>query len=169
MTFITEQLLQTSLVIHSKDINQNIDNIIKLKLKENIEGKCSSNGYVLKDTIKIIKRNLGEIKTYNGKSQIKYLITYRAKLISLSEGDEINVFVNNINKMGVLAYVKLDMEDEIMTSENSPLIVMVPKEYFSDSSINFDDVTIGKEINVKILGKRDKFMSDKIQSVARPI
>ena len=38
MTYINEQLLETVLVLDPKDIKGDISNIIKYKLKENIEG-----------------------------------------------------------------------------------------------------------------------------------
>ena len=168
MSYITEQILQNKLILSSNDINNDINNMIKLKLKEQVEGKCNSNGYVVNDSVKVIKRNLGEVKTNNGKSEIKYLITYKAKIISLTPGDEVKVYVNNINKMGVLSYIKLNMKDT-ETFEDSPVIIMIPKEYFTDSSRNFNDITVGQTLNVVILGSRDKYLSDKIQSVARPL
>ena len=168
MSYITEQVLQNKLILSSNDINNDINNMIKLKLKEQVEGKCNSNGYVVNDSVKVIKRNLGEVKTNNGKSEIKYLITYKAKIISLTPGDEVEVYVNNINKMGVLSYIKLNMKDT-ETFEDSPVIIMIPKEYFTDSSRNFNDITVGQTLNVVILGSRDKYLSDKIQSVARPL
>ena len=168
MSYITEQVLQNKLILSSNDINNDINNMIKLKLKEQVEGKCNSNGYVVNDSVKVIKRNLGEVKTNNGKSEIKYLITYKAKIISLTPGDEVEVYVNNINKMGVLSYIKLNMKDT-ETFEDSPVIIMIPKEYFTDSNRNFNDITVGQTLNVVILGSRDKYLSDKIQSVARPL
>ena len=168
MSYITEQILQNKLILSSNDINNDINNMIKLKLKEQVEGKCNSNGYVVNDSVKVIKRNLGEVKTNNGKSEIKYLITYKAKIISLTPGDEVEVYVNNINKMGVLSYIKLNMKDT-EPFEDSPVIIMIPKEYFTDSSRNFNDITVGQTLNVVILGSRDKYLSDKIQSVARPL
>lgn len=167
MDYISEQLLTSKLILEPSDITSNIENVIKTKLKDKIEGKCSTNGYIIEDSTKIIKRNMGEVKTNNGKSEIRYLITYKAKVINLTEGDNIEIYVNNINKMGILGYVKLSIKD-IETSENSPIIVMIPKEYFNNSSYNFNDITIGQQLNVIILGSRDKFLSDKIQCVARP-
>ena len=40
MTYINEQLLETVLVLDPKDLKGDINNIIKYKLKENIEVKC---------------------------------------------------------------------------------------------------------------------------------
>lgn len=165
MDYINEQLLNTVLTLSPKDLTNDIDNIIKYKLKETIEGKCHENGYIIKDSVHIIKRDMGNIVTNNNKSEIKYMITYKAKLISPSTNDKITVYINNINKMGVIGYIKLEEGD---TSEDSPLVVMVPKEYFEDSSRNYDDLTIGQKLNVFVVGCRIKYYSKNIQVIAKP-
>ena len=95
---VSKQMLKTTLSIPSKDITNNLDNIIKIKLKDLVEGVCYNDGYILNDSINIIQRNIGMIKTRNNKSTVSYSITYTADVLSPSEGDTYEVFVNNINK-----------------------------------------------------------------------
>ena len=165
-SYISKQKLTTSLILSSNELNDDIDNQIKYKIKQNLEGKCFHDGYIIKDSIKIVKRNLGNIVTTDGKSEIKYIIVYTADIISPSKGDEIKMKVNNINKMGILGYLKIKESD---TSEDSPLIIMVPKDYVIDSPINYDDVTVGQTINVVVIGYRIKYNSRNIQIIAKPI
>ena len=166
MTYISEQLLKTVLSLNPKDLNNDIDNMIKYKLKDTIEGKCHEDGYIIRDSIQIIKRDIGKVITTNGKSVIKYFITYKAQLIYPSENDEITIFINNINKMGVIGYIKLKDGD---THEDSPLVVMVPREYFEESSKNIHDLTVGQRLDIIVLGSRINYYSDNIQVIARPV
>lgn len=166
MSYISEQLLQTVLVIDPKDITNDIDNLIKNKLKDNIEGKCHEDGYIIRDSVRIIKRNIGSIVTDNGKSVIKYPISYSAQLIYPTEGDEITMYISNINKMGVVGYIKLNEGDK---SEESPLIIMIPKEYFEGSSKNIHDLTNGQRLVVNVIGSRIKYHSENIQVIAKPL
>ena len=147
MSYISEQLLTINLSIHPEDIKNDIDNIIKHKLKEKMEGKCSDNGYVIKDSITIIKRSIGSIATFNNQSMIKYVITYKAKLLSPTEGTNMDVYVNNSNKMGIIAYIKLGKKD-IETIDDSPIIAVLPKEYFKDSERNHEDIMNGEKISL---------------------
>jgi len=166
MSYISEQLLQTVLVLDPRDITNDIDNLVKNKLKDNIEGKCHEDGYIIRDSVRIIKRNIGSIVTDNGKSVIKYPISYRAQLIYPTEGDEITMYISNINKMGVVGYIKLNEGDK---SEESPLIIMIPKEYFEGSSKNIHDLTIGQRLVVNVVGSRIKYHSENIQVIAKPL
>ena len=44
MSYKSEQLLTSTLIIHPKDLTNDIDNVIKYKLKESIEGRCYEDG-----------------------------------------------------------------------------------------------------------------------------
>jgi len=165
MSYINEQLLTTVLILDPKDLTNDIDNTILYKLKGNIEGKCHEDGYIIKDSVHIIQRKIGNIVTNNGKSEIKYIITYKAKLISPSENDNIMIYINNINKMGIIGYIKLNEGD---SSDESPLVIMIPKEYFQGSSKNMDDLTIGQSLNAIVIGSRIKYRSKNIQVIAKP-
>ena len=61
--------------------------------------------------------------------------------------------------MGVISYIKLNDDD---TFEQSPMIIMIPKEYFNDSTRNFEDLTVGQSLEVSVIGSREKWKNDKI-------
>ena len=66
------------------DISQikSIDNLIITQLKNKIGNKCNYDGYVIKNSIELIYRNIGEIKG----NDIEYSIKYKAKIIFPNEG-----------------------------------------------------------------------------------
>lgn len=165
MSYKSEQLLTSTLIMNPKDLNNDIDNLIKYRLKESIEGRCYEDGYIVKDSLRIIQRSIGNIVTNNKKSEIKYVIKYKAEIISPSVNDEINIIISSINKMGVIGYIKIKESD---TFEDSPLLVMVPKEYFVDSILNFDDLLTNQKIDVVTVGTRVKYNTKNIQVIAKP-
>ena len=165
-TYITEQLLTTNLFVNASQVNKNIDNVIKDNLKDQLEGLCYEDGYIVKDSLRIIQRSIGNIVTNNKKSEIKYVIKYKAEIISPSVNDEINIIISSINKMGVIGYIKIKESD---TFEDSPLLVMVPKEYFVDSILNFDDLLTKQKIDVVTVGTRVKYNTKNIQVIAKPL
>ena len=106
------------------------------------------------------------INTTDNKSGIVYNIEYKAKVISPSEGDLIESVINNVNKMGAIGYIKLN---EGQSMDESPLIIMIPSEYFADTSYNIEDININQKITIKVIGSRVKYNSDKIQVIGKPI
>ena len=166
MSYISEQLLTSTLILNPKDLNSDIDSIVRIKLKENVEGKSYEDGYIIEDSVRIIQRSMGKMVTNGKKSEIKYLIKYKAKVVSPSENDEINIIISSINKLGIIGYIQLNEGD---TSEESPMLIMVPKEYFNESTRNFNDLTVGQKMDVVTVGIRSKFNSSNIQVIAKPL
>ena len=163
-TYINEQLLTTNLFVNASQVNKNIDNVIKDNLKEQLEGLCYEDGYIVKDSVKIVNKSMGKIVVNDNVSSVSYSIRYKAEIISPSEGDIIESYVSNINKMGVVSYIKLSEGD---SSEDSPIVIMVPKDYFDSSIYNFDDINVGQQLNVVVVGSRIKYRSEKIQIIAK--
>jgi DNA-directed RNA polymerase subunit E'/Rpb7 len=163
-TYISEQLLTTNLFVNASQVNKNIDNVIKENLKEQLEGLCYEDGYIVKDSVRIINKSMGKIVVNDNISSVSYSIKYKAKIISPTEGDLIESYVSNINKMGVVCYIKLSEGD---SSDESPIVIMVPKDYFDTSIYNIDDINVGQKLNVLVVGARTKYRSEKIQIIAR--
>ena len=166
---INEQIINSTLSLSPSDLTGDIDNIIKERLKSEFEGKCHDNGFIIRSSISVIKRSVAIIETHNSLSSLKYNIIFKAKIISPNEGDVIECFVSNINKMGILAHIKIGGKND-NGIESSPLIIIIPRNYFDEqSSKNIDDLTINQSLNVRVIGVRTKYKSDKIQVVAKPL
>ena len=72
--------------------------------------------------------------------------------------------INSMTKMGIIGYLKEKDEDTI---EDSPFIVIVPKEYFEEG--NIDDYSVNDSLDIIIEASRIKYLSKNIQIVAKPI
>ena len=169
MNYIIDQILYSDIYIEPYQLKTSINDIILLKLKKKYENLCYVDGFIINNSIEIIKKTMGEVITFNHKNVIKYNIKYKAKVISPSNGEKIEVYVSNKNKMGIIAYVKIK-EYDINNSEDSPLIIIIPLEYINESdSYDFNSIHIGQKMNIQVIGKRIKYNSNKIQIVAKPI
>ena len=162
--YISSQLLTTSINVEIKNIQGDINQILYKLLKKKYEGVCNKDGYVENDSLQIINRSIGEVKTINNTSYIVYNITYKANIYSPVKETKLDISVNSITKMGIVGYLK-DKEDE--TIESSPFIVIVPREYFNEGDI--DSISVNDKLKVEIIDSRIKYMSKNIQIVAKPI
>jgi len=164
MTYKNNQILETNLNVDSRDLNKDLNRLILHKLKEKYENVCTEHGFIIPNSIDLINRKLGKINTINNISYISYIVRYSADIIYPSEGDKLNIKVDRVNKMGVLGYIELDKND----FESSPLIVIVPNEYFTEETRDINSITKNQTINVTIIGCRIKYGNKKIQIIASP-
>ena len=162
--YISSQLLTTSINVDMKNIKGDINELLYKLLKKKYEGVCNKDGYIQKGSLQIVNRSIGSVKTINNTSYIVYEITYKANIYSPVKGTKLDITINSITKMGIIGFLK-DNDDD--TIENSPFIVIVPREFFEDS--NVDDYEVNTELKVQIEDSRIKYMSKNIQIVAKPV
>ena len=163
--YFSSQILTTTINIEPRNIKGDISKLVLYNLKKRYEGVCNKDGYIKKDSIEIVNRSIGMMKIIDNVSYITYHITYKALVISPSIGDKISCIISSNNKMGLIGYVK---DNEIDTIEDSPFVIIIPREYFSDVS-DIDDININDKINVVIDNYRTKYLGKQIQIVAKPV
>jgi len=159
--YFTTVLLTANVNIKPQQLVGDINKLILNGIKKKYEGVCNKDGYIIKDSIDLVERSIGQIKTINSESIINYNITYKADIITPSEGDTYECYVETINKLGIIAYLKNSDED---TMKESPFIIIIPKEFVDETT--FDTIKINDMLNVKINSFRIKYKSNHIQVVA---
>ena len=63
-----------------KEINKNINITLTRKLRDDLEGKCIKEGYVKRDSIKILSRSLGKVLLSHFNGTILYHIKFQADI-----------------------------------------------------------------------------------------
>ena len=159
------QLLTTSINIPSNKIKGDINKLIVYTLKKRYEGVCNKDGYIVKDSIELINRSIGELILVDNTSYIMYNITYKSTIISPSVGHKIKCVVNSNNRMGLIGFIK-EKEDD--TINDSPFIIIIPSEYYDDNEL-LSSIKEGDIIDVSIEKTRTKYLSKQIQVVAKPV
>jgi len=163
--YYSTQILTTTINIEPRNIRGDINKLVLFNLKKRYEGVCNKDGYIEKDSIELINRSIGMIKIIDNVSYVTYHLTYKAIVISPSIGDRISCVISSNNKMGLIGFIKNKETDSI---EDSPFIIIIPREYFSDES-DIDDININDKVNVEVDNFRTKYLSNQIQVVAKPI
>ena len=159
--YITSILSTTNVNIHPSNLSSDINQMILLNLKKRYEGVCNKDGYIIKDSIQLINRSIGQIKTINNISFINFNVTYSSDIIYPSINSEYDTFVETINKVGIISYIKLNEDDRL---KDSPYIIITPKEYIDDKV--FESIKVNDKITVKVKSFRIKYASQQIQIVS---
>ena len=159
-------LLNDKIKLEPRYINKNINKELTYRLKEKLEGKCTRHGYIKKHSIESYKVTPGIIEMYSLNGAIQYEIYFHADVCNPMLGTIINAKVMNVNKFGILAesgYTDPDSNEfsnilEIIIAKNSVSIV---------SEVNLENVQIGDEVRVEIMGKKYELNDKQITIIGR--
>jgi len=165
VSYINTELFNERILIKHKYLNtKNIDNHVYNELSKKIEGKCYNNGYVIADKIEMINKTLGKPINVDSENYIGYNVRFKATLIQPGIDDIIECYINNVNKMGIIAFIKYkDIIDEGENNgfEGSPLLIIIPLQTYEDH----ENLNVGQKINVTVKAVRVKYNANKIQLV----
>jgi len=143
-----------STTIFPNEISSSINEILTNKIKNEIEGKCTTDGYIRKDSIKITSRSPGSIMASHFNGSMLYHINFVADVSNPFEGMILKSKVVNVNKMGVIA----------AAGENDFLNILLAKQHHIDND-DFSKIDTGDEIFVKVIGKRFEFGDKQISII----
>lgn len=138
-----------------KDMRQeitSIDTILAQKLQAKLEGRCSRNGFVLPNTIKILSRSMGMVEKGRFTGNLLFHVQAEAQVLNPPDGLVVTGEVIRKNKMGV--YV--NYMDAIR--------IIVPRD-LNIGNEEFENVEVGESVKVEIKKSRFQVNDDYILSV----
>jgi len=134
--------------IHSKFLQKNMLPSILAQLKMNMEGKCSSEGFIQPDSVTILKYSLG--RTNYTKGGIDYEVSFQADVCLPHQGQIFKATVELRSKIGIHA-------------DAPPVKVLIPRDLHIGNE-EFDTVAEGQELEFEVIGPQFK-QQDKVMIV----
>ena len=151
-------ILTRKVSLRFNTVGSNIQEHISNKLIMNLEGKCSKEGYIKKNSVRVLSYSAGVVQSNN----IVFDVSFECLICNPCEGQKIKVIVENITKAGIKAnYYKLD---------ERPIIVFITRDhYYNDSNNIFKNVKENDEIYIKVIGSRFQLNDNSISVLAEPL
>ena len=148
-----KNILSTKIQLTPEEYNESIDETILEKLRDKVEGKCDSVGYIKPDSVKVITRSMGEILQGQFNGSCVFYVKYSVDVCAPVEGMVVRCVVLNINKMGLLC--------ELPDINPSPLNLILAKQHHMKNP-KFEKVKVNDIIDVEIVGVRIEYNEDRI-------
>lgn len=137
----TKCLLTKTVTLDMKYIGKQLQSILEKRVKSIIEGKCIVEGFVKRDSTKIISYSSGVLVGEN----IRFDVMVECEVCHLVEGMVINCIARNITKAGIRA----DSSDE----SPSPIICFIARDHHTAVSA-FNNINEGDIFRTRVLGQR---------------
>jgi len=131
---------------------KSIDNILEQKLRKQLEGRCSRNGYVLPDGISILSRSMGNVERGRFTGNLLFHVQAEGKVLNPPDGTIVSGEVIRKNKMGLyVEYAKA-------------IRIIIPRD-INIGNKEFEDIEIGEMVDVEIKKSRFQVNDEYILSV----
>jgi DNA-directed RNA polymerase subunit E'/Rpb7 len=130
------------------------DDILLKKLKNQLEGKCSKNGFVIPGSLELLSRSMGFCEKGRGTSDFLYYIKARGKVYNPPDGLVVEGQVMLKNKMG--CYVILD----------NAIRIMIPRD-LQIGNEEFDMIELNDRIRIEIKKSQFRANSSHILSIGQ--
>lgn len=144
-------LITRTIVLPITAIGVNIREIIDKKIHDNYEGKCLVEGFIEKDSAKIISHSSGLIQRG---TNISFVVVFECKACFPVEGTLISCVAKNITKAGIRA--------ESLDEKPSPVVVFIARDHHYNSE-QFNKIKEGDSFVARVIGQRfelnDKYVS----------
>jgi hypothetical protein len=129
-----------------------INDILISKIKEKLENKCSRNGFLMPNTLKLLSRSMG--KASNGRfiGDYVFYVQLQGNVLNPPDGIVIDAEVISKNKMGIYCNYK------------NAIRIIVPRDLHIGNE-DFDNVTVGELIKIQIKKSRFQVNDDTILSI----
>lgn len=153
---------KTNVVLKPSEMDSDFETTILKKLKTLYENVCSKYGYIKNNSIKIIKRSIGIIKSQHFNGNVCFDVVCTAEICNPIQGSVIKCKVKAKNSLGLLAegyYDKIPI-----------LEIIVPKISAGiQSEVNLDTINIGQEIKIEVCGKKYQLFDKHISIIGKAI
>ena len=100
-------IIEKKFSIRPELINNNFEDNLENHIKKQLEGFCIKEGYVLPDSISILKRSIGSLNNYQFNGNIMFNVKLGLKICNIPSECVITAKIKKINKLGILAYLGL--------------------------------------------------------------
>jgi len=159
--FVTT-LLKDQVKLGARHLNKNLSTHILRDLQKRFEGKCSHHGYILPHSIKIHSHSVGKINDLSLNGDVEFMVQYHADLCNPAVGSIMKARATKTSSKTNYAHFA-----EIFVDVNVPngsdrnkkkagvkQISIIEIVLLKKISVRFEDVKVGDELHVEIMGKK---------------
>jgi DNA-directed RNA polymerase subunit E'/Rpb7 len=129
-----------------------VNDILLKKLKDKLENKCSRNGFLVSNTLKILSRSMGKASIGRFIGDYVFYVQLQGNVINPPDGIVIDAEVVSKNKMGIYCNYK------------NAIRIIIPRDLHIGNEM-FDKVNVGNIIIVQIKKSRFQVNDENILSV----
>jgi len=151
-------LLSDKVKLNPKHLDQNLPIYILRELQRRYEGKCTYHGFILPYSISIHSYSMGKTIDLSLNGDVEFLVQYHADLCNPAVGSIMKAKVTKTSsKTNYAHFAEIFIDVEIPKKgqgKKSKQLSIIEIVLLKKISVRFEDVRVGDEVHVEIMGKK---------------
>jgi DNA-directed RNA polymerase subunit E'/Rpb7 len=144
-------LLSRKILLPFNKIGKNIKEVLENKVKRELEGKCTVEGYVKKNSTKVLTYSSGVLF----ENKVEFDIVFECLVCCPVEGMLINCLVKNKTQAGIRA---------LLEGDTSPIVAYVSRDHHYNNKY-FNTVNENDEITIRVIGQRYELNDEQVSVI----
>jgi len=144
-------LLSRKIHIPFKKVGKNIKELLQNKIKRDIEGKCTIEGFIKPNSTKVLTYSSGVLF----EDVIEFDVAFECLVCCPVEGMKIKCVIKNKTQAGIRAVIDEDV---------SPVVIYITRDHHYNNKY-FSTVEEGDEITAKVIGQRYELNDEQVSII----
>ena len=144
-------LLSRKIHVPFKKVGKNIKELLQNKIKRDIEGKCTIEGFIKPNSTKVLTYSSGVLF----EDVIEFDVAFECLVCCPVEGMKIKCVIKNKTQAGIRAVIDEDV---------SPVVIYITRDHHYNNKY-FSTVEEGDEITAKVIGQRYELNDEQVSII----
>ena len=144
-------LLSRKINVPFKKVGKNIKELLQNKIKRDIEGKCTIEGFIKPDSTRVLTYSSGVLF----EDVIEFDVAFECLVCCPVEGMKIKCIIKNKTQAGIRAVINEDV---------SPVVIYITRDHHYNNKY-FSSVEEGDDITVKVIGQRYELNDEQVSVI----
>ena len=144
-------LLSRKIQVPFNKVGKNLKELLENIIKQQIEGKCTVEGYIKIDSTKILTYSSGILF----ENKVEFDIVFECSICCPVEGMLMNCIVKNKTQAGIRALIEGD---------KSPVVIYVTRDHHYNNNY-FNSVNENEQITIRVIGQRYELNDEQISII----
>ncbi|AUF82378.1 putative DNA-directed RNA polymerase subunit Rpb7 [Tetraselmis virus 1] len=153
--------------LKASEIGSNVREVIEDRARALMEGVCGEHGYIRQNTLRMTDVSSGKLSKIDMGRHYTFVGTFKAEVCNPVPGLRFNALVRSINRFGMLAEGGYYDPDGTLIPVIEIVIVRNPATIVNE--VDLDELQIGDEIGVEVLGRQFELRESRISAYGRTV
>ena len=162
-----ENMLTKKVVMSINKVSINMKSILEKYLNKTYTGKCFEEGYIEKDSVRVVSYTNGLCNANN----LEFHVVFTCNVCMVSDSMMLECKIENKNSSGIKCSVVLEKvnvseelnegEDESYNKSSDSLIIFCTRDHNNENK-TFNELEVGDNVIVKVIGSKYELFDEYI-------